>query len=196
MNQHPFFRLLAYARSYRRRISIAAMFSILNKLFDLAPPALIGVAVNVVVEREESFIAGLGFENVSDQLWVLAGITLFIWIMESLFEFGHRVYWRNLAQDMQHDMRVETYNHVQNLEMAYYEDRSTGGLMSVLNDDVNQLERFLDVGANDIIQVTTTVIAVTMLFFIAAPQVAWMALIPIPIIIYGSMWFQKRLTPR
>ena len=61
------------------------------------------------------------------------------------------VVWRNLAQTVEHEARMDAYAHVQELELGYFEDQSTGGLMSVLNDDVNQLERFLDVGANEII---------------------------------------------
>ncbi|MEQ8671792.1 MAG: ABC transporter ATP-binding protein [Aggregatilineales bacterium] len=193
---HPLRRLLNYATSYRKRIAYASLFSILNKVVDLAPPALIGVAVDVVTRQEDSFIAQLGIEDTGDQLVFLAIVTLFIWILESLFEYVHRLIWRNLAQSMQHDMRMDVYAHVQDLELAYFEDQSTGGLMSILNDDINQLERFLDVGANDLIQVSTTVIVIGGLFFVAAPEVAWMAMIPVPIIIWGSIWFQNRLTPR
>ncbi len=195
-SHHPLARLLGYARRHRRRVLLASLFSVLNKLFDLAPPALIGAAVDIVVQREDSFIASLGFPNVHDQLLVLALITLVIWIWESIFEYVHRVLWRNLAQTIEHELRVETYAHVQDLELAYYEDQSTGGLLSILNDDINQLERFLDVGANDLIQVTTTVLVISGMFFVAAPGVAWMAVIPIPIIVYGSVWFQRKLTPR
>lgn len=189
-------RLLRYAKHHRRSVILASSFSVLNKIFDLAPPALIGVAVDVVTRREDSFIADLGIAEVSDQLWALAGVTLFIWIMESLFEYIARLYWRNLAQSIQHDLRVETYEHVQDLEMAYFEDQSTGGLMAILNDDINQLERFLDVGANDLIQVSTTVLVIGGLFMLVAPSVAWMALIPMPLIIWGSVKFQRALAPR
>lgn len=68
--------------------------------------------------------------------------------------------------------------------------------MSILNDDVNQLERFLDVGANSILQVATAIILIGTFFVLTAPSVAWMAVIPMPIIIYGSFWFQRRLAPR
>lgn len=193
---HPLRRLLNYATSYRQRIAYASLFSVLNKVVDLAPPALIGVAVDIVTRQQDSFVAQLGIENTSNQLIFLAAVTLVIWILESIFEYVHRVIWRNLAQSMQHDMRMEVYDHVQELELAYFEDQSTGGLMSILNDDINQLERFLDIGANELIQVTTTVIVIGTLFFIAAPEVAWMAMIPVPIIIWGSIWFQNHLTPR
>jgi hypothetical protein len=84
---------------------------------------------------------------------------------------------------------------VQGLELAYFEDRSTGGLMAVLNDDVNQLERFLDVGANDILQVVATVVVVGGVLLRAAP--AWPgAFLPIPVIVWGSFRFQRTLEPR
>ncbi|MHC5833479.1 MAG: ABC transporter transmembrane domain-containing protein, partial [Nostoc sp.] len=80
--------------------------------------------------------------------------------------------------------------------LAYFEERSTGGLMSILSDDINQLERFLDGGANDIIQVSATVVIIGAAFFILAPSVAWMALSPMPFILWGSFAYQRLLAPR
>jgi len=193
---HPLIRLWNYARGHRRRIVFASLGSVLNKIFDLAPPALIGAAVDIVVQKEDSLIAGLGFPDTRTQLLVLAGLTLIVWALESLFQYYYAVLWRNLAQTLQHELRVETYGHVQSLELTYFEDRSTGGLMSVLNDDINQLERFLDIGANQILQVVTTVIVIGGIFFYLAPSVAWMAVLPMPFIIWGSIRFQRYLAPR
>lgn len=194
--RHPFVRLLDYARVYRKRVGLATLYSVLGKIFDIAPPALIGMAVDIVVEQENSLLGKLGVTDLTVQLLILGGLTLFIWIMESIFEYVQRVYWRNLAQSMQHDLRVDAYAHIQSLELAYFEDQSTGGLMAILNDDINQLERFLDIGANDLVQVTTTVVVIGGIFFILAPSVAWMAAIPIPVIIWGSVKFQALLAPR
>jgi ATP-binding cassette subfamily B protein len=193
---HPLARLWHYARGHRRQVFLATTYSVLNKIFDLAPPILIGMAVDVVVEQEDSILAGLGIESVAAQLWVLALLTLVIWGLESLFEYLYGIQWRNLAQALQHELRGDAYGHVQRLEMAYFEDRSTGGLMSVLNDDINQLERFLDVGANDIIQVVTTVVVIGGIFFFLAPSVAWMAFLTMPFLLWGSIRFQKAIAPR
>jgi ATP-binding cassette, subfamily B, bacterial len=193
---YPLLRLIRYAGPHRKQIWLASTCSVLNKVFDLAPPALIGVAVDVVVSQEASYMARLGITDVVTQLWVLGILTAVIWALESAFEYAFAVLWRNLAQTLQHEMRLEAYDHVQNLEMAYFEDRSTGGLMSILNDDINQLERFLDVGANDLIQVVTTVIVIGALFMVTAPTVAWMAVLPMPFVFWGSMVFQRRLAPR
>ncbi len=196
LDTSPLRRLLAYATPHRSRIRKATIFSVSNKIFDLAPPALIGMAVDVVVERENSWLASLGYENIITQLTILSVLTFVIWALESIFEYMYKVAWRNLAQDLQHDLRLDAYGHVQNMELAYFEDRSSGGLMSVLNDDVNQLERFLDNGANDLLQVSTTVIVIGGAFFWLAPQVAWMSVLPMPFILWGSILFQKRLAPR
>jgi ATP-binding cassette subfamily B protein len=175
---------------------MATLFSVLNKIFDLAPPALIGAAVDIVVSKENSLLGRMGIKNIETQLWVLAAITIVIWVLESVFEYMYAVRWRNLAQTMQHEMRVDAYGHVQDLEISYFEDRSTGGLMSILNDDINQLERFLDIGANDLIQVSTTVVVIGGIFLAVAPTVAWMAVLPMPFIIWGSIRFQNRIAPR
>jgi ATP-binding cassette subfamily B protein len=189
-------RLLNYGRNYRLQIWQAIACSILNKIFDLAPPALIGAAVDVVVKKQDSLIAQLGVKDIFAQLLILVFLSFIIWGLESIFEYAHARLWRNLAQTIQHDLRLDAYDRLQSLELAYFEDRSTGGLMSILSDDINQLERFLDVGANDIIQVTTTAIVVGSVFYILAPSVAWMTIVPIPFILWGSVAFQSLLAPR
>ena len=195
-SDHPLRRLLQTLRPHRRRVRLAAGFSILNKVFDLAPPLLIGAAVDIVVERESSWFGELGVTDVGDQLLLLGGLTVLIWVLESVFEYTYKIYWRNLAQTVQHELRLDAYRHVQGLELAWFEDRSTGGLMAVLNDDVNQLERFLDGGANELLQVTTTVLVIGGLFFALAPSVAWMGVLPMPFILWGSVVYQRRLAPR
>ncbi|MCB9105155.1 MAG: ABC transporter ATP-binding protein [Anaerolineales bacterium] len=195
-NQHPLIRLWRYAQGYRRPIILATIYSILNKVFDLAPPLLIGVAVDIVVSRQDSMLAKLGFTDLTTQLWVLAGVTIAAWALESIFQYAYAVLWRNLAQALQHELRIDAYAHVQSLEMAYFEDRSTGGLMAILNDDINQLERFLDIGANEILQLITTIVVIGGMFVVLVPSVAWMTILPMPIIIWGSIRFQKLLAPR
>lgn len=192
----PLWRLIHYGHNYRTQIWQAIACSILNKIFDLAPPALIGAAVDVVVKQQDSLIAQWGVKDVFEQLLILSFLSFIIWGLESIFEYAYARLWRNLAQAIQHDLRLDGYGHLQSLELAYFEDRSTGRLMSILSDDINQLERFLDVGANDIIQVITTAIVIGGAFYILAPNVAWMTIVPIPFILWGSIAFQRRLAPR
>ena len=193
---HPLKRFLVYAHPYQKTIGLATVYSVLNKIFDLAPPVLIGWAVDVVINPKVSFLSQWGIQGAFNQLLMLSFLSLIIWSLESVFEYAYKVLWRNLAQTLQHNLRLDAYGHLQNLELAYFEERSSGGLMSILNDDINQLERFLDMGANEIIQVITTVIVIGAAFFILAPTVAWWAMFPMPFIVWGSVWFQELLAPR
>jgi ATP-binding cassette subfamily B protein len=177
-------------------MAAATLFSILNKATDLAPPVLIGAALDIVVEGESSLVGWSGVDSTTTLLWILAGVSLVVWSLESAFEYLLGVSWRNLAQTVQHEIRVDAYDHIQHLELAYFEDRNTGDLMAILNDDVNQLERFLDRGANDLLQVATTVTLIGLAFFWIAPGVAWLALLPMPVIVYGSFRFQDRISRR
>ena len=188
-------RLLRYARGYRRQIIAATTCSIINKLFDIAPEILIGVAIDVVVNQEESFVAGLGFETAQEQITILAVLTFFIWAGESLFEYLFQILWRNLAQRLQSDLRQDAYEHAQRLDMSFFEARSSGQLVATMNDDVNQLERFLDGGANAMIQVLVTVVAVGAVFFVLSPLIALLAFTPIPLIIWVAFYFQRKAGP-
>lgn len=189
-------QLWAQIGPFRGRILLGTFYSIVNKLFDLAPPLLIGLAVDVVVRNQDSLIAEYGYPKASQQLWILAGLTFFIWGMESLFEYLLSITWRNLAQGLQHDLRVRAYEHVQGLDLAATDQLTTGKIMSVLNDDVNQLERFLDDGANSILQMTTTVLVVGAMFVAAVPDIAWMVFVPAPLILVASVKVQTALGPR
>ena len=172
------------------------IYSFLNKLFDLAPPVLIGIAIDIVVEGEESFIAQFGFIDRKQQLIVLAFLTFAIWSLESLFDYIAAVTWRNISQDIEHELRMDTYINTQSLDLAYFESKSSGRLMALLNDDINQLERFLDTGAHKLIITFTTVFVIGGVYLYVDPRIALLTFIPIPIIIYGSVRFTSTISKR
>jgi ATP-binding cassette subfamily B protein len=191
----PLRRLLGYARARRATVWSASLCSFLNKVFDIAPEILIGMAVDVVASGKPSVLVKLGVTGKYSQLKLLAVLTLVIWVFESLFEYLYEVQWRGLAQDIQHELRLDAYSRVQALDMAFFEDKSTGSLVATLNDDVNQLERFLNGGANMLIQVFSTVVLVGAVFFYLAPKVAVLAMLPIPFILAGAFYYQFRVEP-
>ena len=162
---------------------------------------LIALAVDVlsassVNQQQTAWLARFGAQDVPSQLLLLAVLSFLVWSAESLFEYLYGVLWRNLAQSTQHSLRLEAYGHLQTLEMDFFEHDSSGRLLTVLNEDINQLERFLDRGANEILQLITTVVLVGGAMALMAPGVAFFAYLPIPVILWGSLQFQKRLAPR
>ena len=192
----PIIRLARSQSKQKKLILLATLCSILNKLFDLAPPVLIGVSIDVVIREKASWLSSYGFSSVPTQLSVLALASFLIWSAESFFEYLYAFLWRDLAQRTQHNLRIQAYDHMQKLEMSFFENDSSGRLLAILNDDINQLERFLDHGANQLIQLFVTVVIVGGAMAWLAPGVAIFAFIPIPIILLGSIIFQKRLAPK
>ena len=188
--------LISYLKKWRGKTIKASIYSTLNKIFDVAPEVLIGVAVDLVVKKNQSFVASLGFESINSQVLFIGGLTFSIWVFESLFEYLYLIEWRGLAQNLEHDLRIKAYDHSQRLDLSWHEKQTIGNITSILNDDVNQLERFLNNGVNQIIQVTTSTILIGFIFFYISPLIASIAIIPVPIIFLIGILFQKKLSPR
>ena len=191
-----FGELIRYIRPWRAKTRFAALCSTLNKIFDIAPEVLIGVAIDLVVEKENSFVASLGFGSIESQVLFLGLITFIIWALESLFQYIYSIQWRGLAQMVEHEVRVSAYDHSQRLGLSWHEEQATGNITAILNDDVNQLERFLNDGVNQIIQVIVSTICIGFIFFYISPLIASIAVLPVPIIFLVSFLFQKKLSPK
>jgi ATP-binding cassette subfamily B protein len=192
----PLHALWQRYRRYRRRFVAAVVMSTINKVADVVPELLIGAAVDVVVRGDGSFVGELlGVDSRYAQLAWLAVINVVVWVVESLSQYVAAVLWRGLAQGVEHDLRVEAYDHVQHLDMGWHEARSTGSTLATLNDDVNQLERFLDVGAPTILQTALNVLLVGAVFAYSSMTLLVLAFLPIPLIVLGSFAFQRRLEP-
>lgn len=189
------FRLYKYAGTYKLKIILAVTYSILNKVLDLFPPLLIGLSVDTIVEGDKSYLTSFGDFTQFEQLIIIAGITVIVWVLESLFEFLFSVQWKYLAQVIQHKLRMDSFDHLLKLDHTFLEGQNSGQLISIINDDVNQLERFLDGGINDLIQVAVTVVVIGSIYYFKSPYLATLSFITMPLIIYGGIWFQKFLTP-
>ena len=71
-NQNPIVRLYLNLRDERRLLFFAFLSSIINRILDLAPPVIIGLAVDIVVKEQNSWISSFGIKDVPLQLLFLA----------------------------------------------------------------------------------------------------------------------------
>jgi ATP-binding cassette subfamily B protein len=174
----------------------AAVATTVNTAADVAPELLLGVAVDIVVRGQDSFAATVfGVDGRFGQLAIVAVINILVWMLESVSDYVAVVLWRGLSQAVEHELRVETYANVQNLDVSWHEGSAPGRVLSIISDDVNQLERFLDVGARVILHTAWTVIFVGAVFAASSWQLMLLAFLPVPVIVYGSIRFQRRLEP-
>ena len=184
-------------KGYRKDCILAFIYSTANKLFDIFPEILLGIAVNMVVSQKDSWIAKFtGIQSIFMQLLILGILTFIIWVCESYFQYLYSLKWRNLAQNVEHKLRVDVYQHVQKANFAKIEQTSVGELISTINDDINQMERFLEDGVNQIIQIVVSTVFIGIVFLFASPLITLLAILPVPFIIIGAFYFQHKLAPR
>ncbi|MBA3954271.1 ABC transporter ATP-binding protein [Candidatus Dependentiae bacterium] len=186
-------KLVKYAAPSTKAIVFASLCSVLNKICDIVPEILIGISIDVIVNQQHSIVAKLGIANPFHQLYLVGFLTALLWILESIFEYAYSITWRNLAQEIQHTLRLKTYEKIQNLDLEYFENKTTGSLLNTLQDDINQLEGFLSQGPNEIIQLTVNIIVMGLLFFYLSPTLALVTLLPVPFVIGIAYYFQHKL---
>jgi ATP-binding cassette subfamily B protein len=193
----PMWRLFRYTRPHRGLFMFGIGSSVGNKVLDLMPPLLVGWVIDTVRRDPPAWIAGVvGSEDAWGQAAFLAVLAVVIFAFESLFQWMYQLGFMTLAQRVQHDLRCDAYNKIQNRELEFFEEHRTGETMAMLNDDVNQLERFLNVGFNDLVQLVTLFIFAIVVLTSTSWQLALIGLVPIPLIIIGSVFYQKLISPR
>ncbi len=88
-----------------------------------------------------------------------------------------------------YDMRREVYGKLQRLPIAYFDQRSSGDLMTRVIEDVNAVERLLIDGTEQGVVAILSVVGVLAFMVLADPMLAVVALIPIPLLAAGALWY-------
>lgn len=189
-------RIYSYSGDAKKQMRVASCYAALNKLFDIMPEILIGVAVDLVVRKQDSALASIGVVDPYLQIAVLGVLTFVIWAAESGFQFLYEVSWKNISQLLQHRLRQDAFAHVISSDPSWLATQQTGDIMAVLNDDINQLERFIDRGIVEIIHICVSTVLVGLVFLYVAPLLAVGTVLPIPFILAGVWTFQRLISPR
>lgn len=193
----PMVRLMVYIRSHRRRAWVAVTASVINKVLDLMPPLLVAWVIDSVRGEAPGWIRWMA--NTDDPFRLaafLAALAFVIFFFESVFQWMYQYAFMTLAQRTQHQLRLDAYQRIQQREIAFFENNRLGETLAVLNDDVNQLERFLNTGFNKLLQLGVLLVFSVTVLFQTSWQLALVGLIPFPIIIWGSLLYQRLVSPR
>ncbi len=189
-------RLFSYLGPMRGRLSASVGFSVVNKVFDLAPPILVAWLIDSVTGNAPAWMSGFGLTEMFPQIVFVAILTVLIFGVESLSQWGYAYGFMTIAQDAQHRLRVDAYSRMQSREIRFFEEQRLGQTLAMLNDDVNQLERFLNNAFNEIVQLCVLVLFAGAVLFSISPGLAALGMLPLPIIVLGSLKFSRILEPR
>ncbi|MFD7630814.1 ABC transporter ATP-binding protein [Streptomyces sp. NPDC059851] len=187
--RHP---VLEIAGPHRRRLCGASALSIACQISEMALGTFLGWTALVLIKGEAAPLVRLGLTTASAQLWGLAGLVAVACAAVAGLSYSSNLQWRRLGQDIEHDWRNRTYAHVQHLELRHLEGERTTRVAGALTDDVRQLGTFFATSANDLLQLGTSLALLGPLFLLLAPQIAWIAFLPVPVIAWLSFRYQEK----
>ena len=204
---HPIGRLLEYARPYWPRITLGVVAAMLTRFARLVPPVIVATTIDRVVLgsadpgllTEAGLLPAGAITGEAARLAFLRRLVVIAalaYLLRSATRFGSRYLLQSSAQKIQRDLRNDTYDHLQHLSMDFFANHQTGGMMSILNSDINRLEQFLNTEFRQLIRVVATVGGIAAVLWYYAPTLAIIALAPVPIIGLASAVFLRWIEPR
>lgn len=190
-------RLFIYLRAFSTKLWFATVTSIINKILDLMPPLLVAWVIDTVSGKPPQWILSItGASSALGQATFLAVLAVAIFGLESLFQWMYQYGFFTLAQQVQHRFRMDAYDAMQHREMAFFENHRLGDTLAILNDDINQLERFMNTGFSQIVQLVVVFCFSGAVLFYTSWQLSLFALVPIPFILMGSFIYQSKISPK
>ena len=206
---HPMANLLGYARPYWARLSLGILTSLVTRLTRLAPPLIVAVAIDRVVMADggPGLLAEVGLVTAQPipagatamrlaLLERLVVIAVLAYLVRAVTRFVSRYLLESTAQKIQRDLRDDTYDHIQRLSMDFFANHQTGEMMSVLNNDVNRLEQFLNTELRQAVRVVAIVGGIGAVLWYIHPPLAAIALAPVPVIGLASGRFLTWIEPK
>ena len=174
-------RVLSYLKPYKKAVSYTLGFAILTTLLDLIPPWIIKIIIDELVDgNKTSFI-----------YWIIFGL-IGVYFFRNFLNYQRIMFNNRVEQDVVFDLRSNVYRALNRLSINYFENRSTGELMSRINDDVNYVERIFIDGVEQVVTAILTLTGITIILFYLHWKLALMALLPIPLLIWGACIYTKK----
>jgi ATP-binding cassette subfamily B protein len=195
-------RLFAeYGRPNAGKAAVGVVASVFSRLLDLLPPLLLGVAIDAVFLNERDFSLWLVPDSwlptePAGQFWLVSGLIAASFALAAAFHWTRNWGFNAFAQRIQHSVRTDTYDKMQRLNMGFFADKQTGELMSILSNDVNRLERFLNDGLNSLFRLVVMVIGIGAILGYYNWQLALVALLPVPLIVGFTYLFIRTIQPK
>lgn len=190
-----------YGRPNVWYFGVGLVTSIAARVLDLIPPVLLGVAIDAIIRDDKPFDfpvvprAWLPTDPEA-QFWLTVVIITAGFLGGAVFHWTRNWGWNGFAQNIQHAIRIDTYDKMQRLNMDFFADKQTGEMMSILSNDVNRLEQFLNDGMNSLFRLLVMVVAIAAVLIYINPQLALVSLLPVPLIGLFTYKFIETIQPK
>ncbi|WP_311171200.1 ABC transporter ATP-binding protein [Halobellus ordinarius] len=200
--ENPMRRLFGeYGRENVLAFVVGVTSSVVARLLDLLPPVLLTVAVDSIFFDERPFSLWLVPDawlpaTQTGQLYLSVALIAVAFFGGAAFHWTRNWGWNSFAQHIQHAIRTDTYDKMQRLNMDFFADKQTGEMMSILSNDVNRLERFLNDGMNSAFRLGVMVLGIAAILLYWNWQLAVVTLTVVPLIGYFTYRFVQTIQPK
>jgi ABC-type multidrug transport system fused ATPase/permease subunit len=171
-------RVAGYLRPYKWMAAGTIGCAVLSLAFSLAYPKLTQFVIDEVI----------GLKRTDLLTPIMLGL-IGAFLLRDAFN-GLRIWINNtLEQNVIYDMRRAVYARLQRLPAGYFDQRASGDLMTRVLEDVNAMERVLIDGTEQGSVALLGVVSVAIIMFLTNPLLAGVALVPLPILAGGALWY-------
>jgi ABC-type multidrug transport system fused ATPase/permease subunit len=178
-----FLRLLTFLRPYRRGVWLSGLLATLAMGTTVAIPALTGAAINAVDAKDGGRLQLLGL------LIVVAGV------LRLGLTVARRLIAGQVSLGVEYDLRNRVYDHLLSLELGFFDRQQTGQLMSRATVDLQAVRFYLGYGLVIIAQAALTIVFAAIAMMVIDPQLALIALSPVPFVIGIAHRYGRRSRP-
>jgi ABC-type multidrug transport system fused ATPase/permease subunit len=192
-----FYRLLGFLVPYRRGVIASGALASLAMVMTVLLPALTGSAVEAIhlgAEHAKHHQSSLRADD-RHKLLLLAiaivGAALARWALT----YFRRIIAGRVSLGIEYDLRERLYNHLQSLELGFFDRQQTGQLMSRATVDLQAVRFFLGYGLVFIMQSVLTIALAGIAMIVTNPGLALISLAPVPFVVLISYRYGRRARP-
>lgn len=175
-------RVLGYVGRYRGRLAAFIVSIVLLSVLAALPPLLLRTLLDTAVP-----------EGNRQLVVVLAVVTLAIAIADAVLNVVQRWFSAAIGEGLIYDLRVELYDHMQRMPIAFFTRTQTGALVSRLNNDVVGAQRAVTTTVSQLMSNLISVTVTLTVMFALSWQVTLLALAVVPIFVVSARWVGGRL---
>ena len=200
--EKPLWRLFTqYGRGERRWLAIGLVTSVFTYAALLVTPLALGTTIDAVFTQESAYALPLVPEawlpeDRTDQFRLSAAIIGAALLGGAVLQWVRGVSINFFAHGVMYAIRVDAYEKMQRLDMTFFDNKETGEVMSILNNDTGNLEVFFDNALGDAVRIGVIVLGVTAALLYTNAQLAVVTLGVVPLLVAFTWWFVRIIEPR
>ncbi|AMY09621.1 putative ABC transporter ATP-binding protein [Luteitalea pratensis] len=175
-------RLMGYLRPYKVRAAFALVAIVAGVAFSLAQPVLVKRAIDQYIASGD--LAGVG---------TVALLYLGTLVGAFVAEFVQTTTLQMLGQRIMYDMRRQVFDHLQRLDLAYYDRNPVGRLMTRVTSDVDAINDLFTSGVVSVFGDVLSLLGIIVVLVSLDWRLALLTFCVLPLILMVTQWFRRNV---